>query len=107
MARPMPRDPPVTRTRFADTGAECTFETAGALQRGEPFVGKERKLLAMKLTPICLGVAVASTGILAAASTRSNSPAETPNKKLTYATDVAPILNEHCVQCHRPNQVAP
>ncbi len=25
----------------------------------------------------------------------------------TYAKHVAPILNEHCVQCHRPGEVAP
>lgn len=25
----------------------------------------------------------------------------------TYAHDVAPILDEHCVECHRPGQVAP
>lgn len=27
--------------------------------------------------------------------------------KATYAESVATILNEHCVECHRPNQVAP
>ncbi len=27
--------------------------------------------------------------------------------KITYAKDVAPILNEHCVQCHRQGEVAP
>ena len=25
----------------------------------------------------------------------------------TYTKDVAPILFEHCAQCHRPNEVAP
>src|SRR5512140_3642821 len=24
-----------------------------------------------------------------------------------FTKDVAPILNEHCVQCHRPNDIAP
>ena len=27
--------------------------------------------------------------------------------RVTYASDVAPILNQHCVVCHRPNDVAP
>ena len=26
---------------------------------------------------------------------------------VTYAEDVAPILNENCVTCHRPGEVAP
>src|SRR5262245_29982982 len=25
----------------------------------------------------------------------------------TYTQDVAPILNKHCVRCHRPGEVAP
>ncbi len=28
-------------------------------------------------------------------------------EKITYAKDVAPILNAHCVQCHREGEVAP
>jgi len=27
--------------------------------------------------------------------------------EVTYAKDVAPILREHCVACHRPNDIAP
>ena len=26
---------------------------------------------------------------------------------VTYSKDVAPILNENCVSCHRPGQIAP
>ena len=27
--------------------------------------------------------------------------------EITYARDIAPIIQTHCVQCHRPNQTAP
>jgi hypothetical protein len=29
------------------------------------------------------------------------------NRSLTYAKDVAPLFNKHCVQCHRPGTEAP
>ena len=34
---------------------------------------------------------------------------ETPlaDQSLTYAKDVAPLINKHCVQCHRPGTAAP
>lgn len=35
-------------------------------------------------------------------------PAPSPDKSaLTYARDIAPILNRHCVECHRPGTEAP
>ena len=30
-----------------------------------------------------------------------------PKTEITYNKDVAPILNRHCVACHRPNDIAP
>ncbi len=30
-----------------------------------------------------------------------------PAKSLTYAKDIAPLLNQHCVECHRPGTEAP
>jgi thiol-disulfide isomerase/thioredoxin len=30
-----------------------------------------------------------------------------PNKSLTFAKDVAPLINKHCVECHRPGTAAP
>ncbi len=30
-----------------------------------------------------------------------------PNKTPTYAKDVAPLINKHCVECHRPGTTAP
>src|SRR5262249_8914207 len=30
-----------------------------------------------------------------------------PTVEVTYAKDIAPILQRHCVACHRPNDIAP
>src|SRR5260370_28877557 len=30
-----------------------------------------------------------------------------PKAEITYNKDVAPVLNRHCVACHRPNDIAP
>src|SRR5215510_481829 len=30
-----------------------------------------------------------------------------PTTEVTYSKDVAPILQSHCVACHRPNDIAP
>jgi thiol-disulfide isomerase/thioredoxin len=30
-----------------------------------------------------------------------------PNRLLTYARDIAPLINKHCVECHRPGTEAP
>src|SRR6266576_5305822 len=30
-----------------------------------------------------------------------------PRSEITYNKDVAPILQKHCVACHRPNDIAP
>ena len=32
---------------------------------------------------------------------------EAPGNEVTYSRDVAPILNRHCVACHRPGEIAP
>jgi hypothetical protein len=36
-------------------------------------------------------------------------PGETPleTSRINYAEHIAPILNKHCVECHRPGEVAP
>ena len=37
----------------------------------------------------------------------SRNPPEGPHRSVTYHRDVAPILNAHCVTCHRPGAIAP
>jgi hypothetical protein len=36
-----------------------------------------------------------------------SSDANSPDAKLTYTRDIAPIINANCVQCHREGQIAP
>lgn len=45
------------------------------------------------------------TAVMAACLGASWAHAE--SARLTYTKDVAPILNDHCVSCHRPGQIAP
>ena len=56
----------------------------------------------MRLPMMC-GVALVA-GILGLATPVS---AEAANGVPTFAADVAPILYENCVACHRPNHLAP
>lgn len=61
-------------------------------------------------------VALAGASLLTVAATKPARPAVKPpvklpakvaNRAVTYAADVAPILNRSCVSCHQPGQVAP
>src|SRR5688572_5773575 len=76
-----------------------------------------------RLQAACVGGALAltllATGLLIPAPLVAQSGDETaaypltvtlipnPRTDLTYARDVAPILQENCVRCHRPGSVAP
>ncbi len=35
------------------------------------------------------------------------SPPDDPSKLVTFTRDVAPILNQHCVECHREGEIGP
>lgn len=52
-----------------------------------------------------------AVGFVGISSAWMNARVETPKpsavKKVTYASNVAQILNNNCVTCHRPGQVAP
>ena len=53
-------------------------------------------------------VAVAFCGVFLGAGQESpGSPQESSPKEVTYNRDVAPILYNNCVKCHRPNDIAP
>src|SRR2546429_7382208 len=58
-------------------------------------MGLWRTLLILLYVGLC-GIALA--GLRDDTSARS---------EITYNKDVAPILNRHCVACHRPNDIAP
>ena len=67
----------------------------------------------MRMKKTSLSIAFAITGLIAVGFVSRASADEKPGKHLgvpakpTYAEHVAPILNQHCVQCHRPGEVAP
>lgn len=44
---------------------------------------------------------------LATAQPRAQTAAASPARPVVFSKDVAPILNRHCVTCHRPGEVAP
>lgn len=55
-----------------------------------------------------MAVGVAALGLLGVGAMAAKSPVPKPRPaKVTYAENVAPILNRSCVSCHRPNEVAP
>ncbi|AIE87975.1 hypothetical protein [Fimbriimonas ginsengisoli] len=61
----------------------------------------------MKSVTLLLGATAGA--VFAFGATTANHPLKVDRKarKVTYAKDVAPILNERCVTCHRPGEVAP
>ncbi len=50
-------------------------------------------------------VALRSTEPVGCRITYKNETAATPN--VTYCKDIAPLLNEHCLECHRPGEIGP
>ena len=62
----------------------------------------EKKQLVASMSS-CLALAA----IIVCGFSQSLNETAARNKKLTYASDIAPILNSHCVECHRPGEVAP
>ena len=54
-----------------------------------------------------VGVAVAFIGTSASVQTQTRQPSSTPSSNVTFTKDVAPILQQRCVVCHRPGEAAP
>jgi len=67
----------------------------------------ERNDLQWALDELLAGkdISVPETDAVGCLIGRDREPAAHP--AVTYARDVAPILNRRCVACHRPNQIAP
>jgi hypothetical protein len=53
------------------------------------------------------GSIAAAVSVAVGFAFHGDEPKRTVPAKPTYAEHVAPILNEHCIQCHRPGEVAP
>ncbi len=65
--------------------------------------------MSMRLNSFVLVSASATALAIGVATLPTDKPVEKLRipEKPTYAEHVAPILNNHCVQCHRPGEVAP
>ena len=57
--------------------------------------------------PMLAGTAVVMFALLGVAVAAEAAPAEARADDVTYAKDVAPIIFNNCLVCHRPGQVAP
>lgn len=84
------------------------IQRGAAYKRNEP----QRRDLAEALDELLADkpISVAQTdppGCLIGRSTLSDEEEVAPTGTVTYAHDVAPILNKHCVQCHRVGEIGP
>ncbi|WP_182864939.1 redoxin domain-containing protein [Rhodopirellula sp. JC639] len=77
------------------------------VSRAQPTANHLRDAIASSLAgapidqPKTIGV-----GCLITRATKMNGTA-TPSADVTFNADIAAILNEHCVECHRPGEIAP
>ena len=79
-----------------------TMKSGGTRLRVARIGGQAGPTRRLRVT--CL-IAAAAFSI---ALTRAADPGQRqPERRPNFASDVAPILNEHCVMCHRPNGRAP
>lgn len=62
-------------------------------------------MMSCRKVEMLLGAVLALGMAVPAMAADDNAPAAAT--KVTYAKDVAPILNENCAGCHRPGQIAP
>jgi peroxiredoxin len=71
--------------------------------RAEP----QRKDLALALDELLAGKAVSQPVAKSIGCHIGRANRISPRGEITYSKDVAPILQKHCVQCHREGEVAP
>jgi thiol-disulfide isomerase/thioredoxin len=71
--------------------------------RGEP----RRKDLAIALDELLAGKEVGTPDTLATGCRIARVQRGTPHGEITYAKDIAPIVQKHCVACHRPGEIGP
>ncbi|PYU27433.1 MAG: hypothetical protein DMG32_06945 [Acidobacteria bacterium] len=55
---------------------------------------------------VCVTLLVSIAVILTSGSSGAQTPAGAP-PEVTFTKEVAPILQQHCQECHRPNAIAP
>jgi mono/diheme cytochrome c family protein len=90
------------RFEVETTPTVCLIDASGRLR----YKGRIDELpAALEAVQAGREVAVASTP--ASGCRLKRAPKAAAAGEVTYAKDVAPILNRHCVSCHRPGQVGP
>lgn len=71
--------------------------------RNEP----KRKDLAIALDELLAGKTVGTAVTPATGCHIGRAPRTKPHGEITYTRDVAPIVQKHCVTCHRPGEIGP
>jgi mono/diheme cytochrome c family protein len=62
---------------------------------------------AMRPFVITLAVSIAMMTTVTAAEAQTSGNVATTQRQVTFAKDVAPILQQKCQECHQPNSIAP
>jgi len=65
------------------------------------------KMQGMKLFSAGLALAAGIVTAPAFAAEDASAPAQGAASKYTYTKDIAPLVDKHCGECHRPNGIAP
>jgi len=63
--------------------------------------------LGISLVGISLAVSIAMMMSATAAEAQTSATVATTQQQVTFARDVAPILQQKCQECHQPNSIAP
>jgi mono/diheme cytochrome c family protein len=109
MALPIPREDPVTRTRlliFLSLLANDPLALGD--MNGEQLRYPIVSTMTVKSSIFVLASASLAAGAVGFVSNVGKEPfSNAVPENPTYAEHIAPILNKHCVQCHRPGEVAP
>jgi len=78
-------------------------------QMGVGFTRTEpkRRDLAIALGELLEGKAVTQAELPAAGCYIGRTPRKTPRGEITYTKHIAPLMQEHCVTCHRSGEIGP
>jgi hypothetical protein len=59
------------------------------------------------LAPVSAGILAVTAMFGISSMSLAQTPAKAPSDQVTFAKDIAPILQRSCQTCHRPNNIAP
>jgi hypothetical protein len=73
----------------------------------ERLFGRARRAASISLPCFALAATLAVAGDAVAQSATATFVRDVAPNQITFASDVAPIINENCVVCHRPGGIGP